>query len=109
MSEKGFRTLCEIVAEEVGVEVTFYDEDTDRVDQFEDDGTLHVQEGKLRACFDVSNGQDDSGSEQNEKTEKVMKALSLPVSSRVLVEVDEDDDYEDDEYDYDDDDEEEED
>jgi hypothetical protein len=96
MTTEQFREQCEDVAAKLGLEVTFY-EDTDAVDQFVDDGTLHVQNGELRACFDVSNGQDDKASVQNEKTESVMNELGLPVTSRVLVE--EDDEEEDDDED----------
>lgn len=95
--EPDFKTLCEQTAEVVGIEVTFYDEDEALNDAFEDDGTLHVQNGLLRACFDVSNSQNDRPSVQNEKTEEVLRLLGLEPSSRTLVKDEEDEDEWDDE------------
>ena len=79
-----FQKRCEQVAEKLGLEVIFF-EDTNKPDQFEDDGTLHVQNGSLRACFDVSNGQALSGADQNSKTRLVMAELKLRITDRVLV------------------------
>ena len=78
-----FQKRCELVAERLGLEVVFYDDDSG-VDQFEDDGFLHVQNKSIRACFNVSNSQSDSCRAQNVKTRAVMAALGLKVSSRVL-------------------------
>lgn len=93
MNSKEFQTKCEKIAEDTGVDVIFCNEEKIRTDAFEDDGNLHVQQGgKLRACFDVSNGQCLSGHKQNENTQIIMEALGLTVSDRTLVDnYDEDD------------------
>jgi len=91
-----FQSRCLEVAEQVGVEVHFYDETVAKADAFHDDGTLHVQKSKMRACFDVSNSQNLSGRKQNKNTEAVMQALGLEVTSRVLVDDFDEEDNEDD-------------
>jgi hypothetical protein len=94
VTAKKFRKLCEDVSNKTGIDVTFYKEDKVRRDAFHDDGTLHVQDGaKLRACFDV--GQDNPRV-TNIETLRVMDALGMEVTCRVLVE----ESNEDDEYDY---------
>lgn len=86
MTSEDFKTTCTEVAQRLDLgEVLFFEESERSNDAFHDDGTLHVQHGFLRACFDVSNGQDLSGWQQNENTEAVMNALGLAVTSRVLV------------------------
>lgn len=61
-------------------------------DIYEDDGTLHVVRHGRRYCFDVSNGQSDSGYTQNKKTYDVIVDLGLLTSydpKRVYVEEEE--------------------
>lgn len=60
---------------------------------YEDDGCLHIRKSGLRACFDVSPGQNLSGADQNANTRKVMTALGLEKHIRkALVDETEEDD-----------------
>lgn len=78
-----FKQKCEKAAEEVGVDVTFYNERSKEPDAFEDDGALHVTTKTMRACFRVSYG--DDRIDQNIKTKRLMTLLGREVSYRVLV------------------------
>lgn len=79
---RNFRRRCIRAAEKACVgEVEFY-EDKGGVFpncEFEDDGTLHIRRDGLRACFDVSNCQNDSAEVQDVKIKAVMKAMRLAV------------------------------
>lgn len=95
---KAFRKKCEAAASEVGVNVSFYENEAGN-DQFGDDGYLHITKNGFRACFDVGHGQSLEGSEQNKNTRAVMNHLGMEskISDRVLVEETDEDEDEDDE------------
>ena len=61
---------------------------------FEDDGTLHIARGGLRACFDVSTGQSGSAKEQNKKTAAVLTGLGMRrlIGEALIEETSDDDD-----------------
>ncbi len=86
MINEKFRKRCLKVAEKLDLAVDFND-DPRADDTFEDDGTLHVLRGGLRACFDVSNGQTCEADMQNAWTRAVLTALSMKraITDRVLV------------------------
>jgi len=91
-----FERDCAKVAETTGISVNFFGAPKGQKQSFyEDDGSLHLHKRGGWACFDVGNGQSLSGKEQNERTRKIMEALGLPITDRVLV--DETEDEEDDE------------
>lgn len=77
--DETFKAKCIKSAKLAGLpEPNFYiDQWVPLVDAFEDDGTLHIHIEAIRACFDVSNGQEDSGSEQNRKTRAVLEAMNM--------------------------------
>jgi hypothetical protein len=57
-------------------------------DEYEDDGSLHIQRAGVRYVFDVSDGQSATGEEQNRQTRAIMEALNMKrkITDRVLVE-----------------------
>ena len=90
-----FEKRCRKVAEDMDIGIDFYDDDS-KAGAHEDDGTLHVVWRGKRACFDVSNCQDDAPSVQNGKTRQVLKSLGLEkwIGEDVLVDEDDEDDEE---------------
>ena len=69
-----FEKKCKAVADDIGIEVTFYP-DNDRANAYEDDGALHVVRCGQRACFGV--GIADDPVEQTKNTRLVLTALKL--------------------------------
>jgi len=89
-----FQKRCIFVADFCYLpEPSFY-EDRRKSEAHHDDGTLHVIWRGQRACFDVSNCQDDPEHVVNEKTRKVLIGIGLEkfIGDRVLVEEDDDED-----------------
>ena len=80
-----FRKKCEQLAGVLGIDVAFYD-DTEKQDPFEDDGSLHIVDvrAKLRAAFDVSNGQRLSAADQNAMTGWAEAQNHRPRESRAV-------------------------
>ena len=88
-----FKKRCESVADQIGVTVDFF-KDSHQQEPFEDDGNLHIVRNGLRACFDVGNGQSNTGKKQNVLSEHILAALGIKsyIRNRVLVEEDDEED-----------------
>lgn len=82
---------CQKIADDLNLGVCFFEDGPNcPVDNFEDDGYLHIRKSYgQRACFDVGKDQSLSGAEQNENTKEVMKMLfgnnTKKINDRVLV------------------------
>lgn len=86
-----FQADCERVAEQAGVNVTFYVEPREKPCAHEDDGFLHIRKRGLRAAFDVAN---DEPKCQNAKTREILTALGMEhaIGEETLAEETDDDD-----------------
>lgn len=83
-----FEKLCREAVERLGLDdVIFFSAAGEKPDVVEDDGTLHVTRRGQRACFDVSNNQNDSARVQNKKTLSVLKALDIKLTDKQLLRV----------------------
>lgn len=91
MKKSKFETQCEKVSEDTGIDVMFFDDDTNPA-PCEDDGNLHITKRGLRACFDVGMGQNATGKVQNERAKKVLEALKITKFKPEMVFVDETED-----------------
>lgn len=92
-----FRDKVGTVVRKLGIDEPLWCDDKREDREFEDDGYLHICRSGLRAVFNVSNGQEATGEEQNRQTRAIMEALNMKrkITDRVLVEEgDEDDDAE---------------
>lgn len=72
-----FQSLCQEVSDKTRISVSFIREKSGKTNVHEDDGTLHVTKGSIRACFDVGEGQRLSGKEQNARAKELLKALNM--------------------------------
>lgn len=81
-----FERDCQKVADDLGIEVDFYRNESGS-DCYEDDGVLHIRKRGIRAAFSVDASQDDA-TEQNERTREILTALNMAnkITDRVLVE-----------------------
>ena len=82
---QAFKQLCQDTADELGITVNFY-RDLRRADVHQDDGALHVIRRRLRAVFDVSNGQMALPPAQNYMTGLVLDCLGIDATKGDIVE-----------------------
>lgn len=82
---QNFETICQGIADELGIEIIDVYEDGGSPSEFNDDGMLHVIEGMTRVVFDVSENQRLSAKKQNDITRRILGRLSRPVRGAALV------------------------
>jgi hypothetical protein len=82
---KNFEEKCREIESETGIELMdIYDDGDGTNAVYEDDGFLHINNGELRASFDVGDNQSLDADEQNERTRTILSALGLNVTNRAL-------------------------
>lgn len=79
MSVETFKSKCYEISERRSIPVEFYDDDRKRNDVFEDDGYLHICEGRVRACFDVGDAQSLDAERQNKRTRSILTDLDMTI------------------------------